>query len=239
MGSSGVQEVGVAMSTSPALAASIAALSVVALILAALVLVRFRRGHQLFHLYWGVGLLLVFVSIAIEAVVYVGVWSQALVQTYFVITAVLVGILSLGSAELALRRRWKFVWFGYIGLTSVALVVVGFLYSVSPGVVVNGVISGVPSSTVVIVSTLVTVPAAALLIVTSAYGAIREKRYHLFYITAGTIVFSIAGALYVVAFPVSLYYADFVGVALLFLGFVRVPAILARMPATAASSQRA
>lgn len=213
------------MSTSLALAASIAALSVVALILAALVIVRFHRGHQLFHLYWGVGLLLVFVSIAIEAVVYLGVWSQALVQTYFVITAVLVGILSLGSAELALRGRWKLAWFGYIGLTSVAVVALGFLYSVSAGVVVNGVISGAPSPMVVVVSTLVTVPAAALLIVTSAYGAIRQHRYHLYYITAGTIVFSIAGALYVATFPVSLYYADFVGVALLFLGFVHVPAL--------------
>lgn len=224
------------MSTSPAVGASIAALSAVSLILAFLVLARYRRGRQPFHLLWGLGLFLVFVSIALEAVVYFGVAPQVLLQSYFVISAVLVGILSLGSAELSLKLRWRVAWFGYMGVTGIALVVVGFLSSVSTGVVVNGVISGVPSTTVVILSSLITIPAAAMLIVTSAYGAIREKRYHLFYITFGTIVFSIAGALYVVSFPVSMYYADFVGVALLFLGFVKVPAISTHSPTPTAST---
>jgi hypothetical protein len=215
------------MSASETLAGSIVALSLVAFLLSVLVLARFHRDRQRCHLYWGAGLALVFVTLVEEAALFVGVWSQLLVQSYLVLVGVLVGILSLGSAELSLSGRWKPVWFGYIALTSAALAAVGFLSPASPSIVVAGVVSGIPSTPVVIASSLVTYPAAGLLIASSLYGALRGKRLQLLYITFGTVIIAAAGSLYLVAFPVSLYYAEFVGVALLFLGFVKIPALSA------------
>ncbi len=211
------------MSTSSLAAASLVALAAVALFLAVLVLLRFRKEGRRSHLYWGVGLLLVFVTLAQEVVLYIGVWSEPFVQTYLILVALLVSILSLGSAELSLKGRWKASWFAFVIVTGVALTVVGFLYTVPSSIVVDGVVSGSAPTPILLVSSIVTFPAAALLVGSSLYGAIWQKQRHLLFITFGTLVIAAAGALYLVSVPVTLYYAEFVGVALLFLGFVRIP----------------
>ncbi|MGA7476748.1 MAG: hypothetical protein WBW47_05955 [Thermoplasmata archaeon] len=219
------------ISTSTAIAASLGVLSVVAFVLAMLVLLRFRKERRACHLYWGVGLFLVFVTLVEEAVLDVGVWSQLLIQSYLILVAVLVGILSLGSAELSLSGRWRALWFGYIGVMSAALVILGLMVSVPSSIVVGGVVSGLPPPSIEVLSSLITVPGALLLIVSSLYGALRQRRLNLLYIALGTAVISAAGALYLVSLPVTLYYAEFVGVVLLFLGFVKIPRLVGTSPA--------
>ncbi|HYB77854.1 MAG TPA: hypothetical protein VEE83_04130 [Thermoplasmata archaeon] len=211
------------MSDASAIAVSLLALSVVTLALSVLVLRRYREERQRYHLYWGLGLFLFFVTLVQEAVLDLGVWSQLLIQTYLILVAVLVGILSLGSAELSLHGRWRSLYFGYIGVTSVALVVVGVTVTIPSSIVAQGVVSGVPPTSITVLSSVITVPAALLLILSSLYGVVRGRRYHLLYIAIGTAVISAAGALYLVSFPATLYYAEFVGMLLLFLGFVRIP----------------
>jgi hypothetical protein len=218
------------MSDSTAIAASLGVLSAVAFLLAMLVFLRYYRERQACHLYWSVGLFLVFVTLAEEAVLDLGIWSQPLIQSYLILVAVLVGILSLGSAELSLPGRWRALWFGYIGVMSAALVVLGLMVSVPSSIVVNGVVSGLPPPSVDVLSSLITVPGAVLLIVSSLYGAIRRHRLNLLYIALGTGVISAAGALYLVSLPVTLYYAEFVGVVLLFLGFVKIPRLARPRP---------
>jgi hypothetical protein len=211
------------MSDATAIAVSLLALSAAALLLAVLVLLRYQRERQPCHLYWSAGLFLFFVTLVEEAVLDLGVWSQLLIQSYLILVAVLVGILSLGSAELSLGRRGRPLYFGYIGVTSVALVAVGLSVTIPNSIVADGVVSGLPPTSITILSTIITVPAALLLILSSLYGAIRQRRYHLLFIAVGTAVISAAGALYLVSFPASLYYAEFAGILLLFLGFVRIP----------------
>jgi hypothetical protein len=215
------------MSTSTAVAASIVALSAVALVLALLVFRRYRAERRVCHLYWGAGLLLVVVVLAEEAALYVGVWNQPLIQTYLIVAALLVGVLSLGSAMLALAGRWRTAYFGYIGVTSAALVLVGLLTPVPTSIMSAGVVSGLPPTSIDVLSSLITFPAAVLLIVSSLYAAIKQPRPSFLYITAGAVVFSAAGTLYIVSFPVTLYYSDFLGVLLLFLGFVQIPRLSA------------
>ena len=211
------------MSNSAAIALSLVALSGFALLLAVLVLQRFRREHQPCHLYWGVGLFLFFVTLVEEAALDFGAWSELLIQSYLILVAVLVGILSLGSAELSLSRRPRILYFGYIAVTSAALVVVTFGVTISTGIMSQGVVAGLPPTSVDLVSTLITVPAALLLILSSLYGVYRTHHLHPLYIALGTAVISAAGALYLVSFPATLYYAEFVGMLLLFLGFVKIP----------------
>lgn len=218
------------MTGSAAVAGSIVGLSAVALVLAVLVLQRYRIERRTCHLYWGVGLLLVVAVLAAEAALYVGVWSQPLIQSYLILAAVLVGILSLGSADLSLRGRWKALYFGYVGVTSVALLAVGLATTIPTSIISGGVVSGLPPLWVDVLSSLITFPAAVLLIVSSLYGAFRQHQPRLLFITAGAIVFSAAGTLYLVSFPVTLYYSDFVGVVLLFLGFVTLPRLEAPSP---------
>lgn len=214
------------MSNSTAIAASLAALSVVALLLAVLVLRRYQRERRACYLYWGLGLFLFFVTLVQEAVLDFGVWSQPLIQSYLILTAVLVGFLSLGSAEMSLSARWRWPYFGYIGVMSVALVVVGFMVSIPTSIMSGGVVSGLPPTSIDLISSLITFPAAVLLIVSALYGVIKQHRLHLLYIAFGTGVLSAAGTLYLASFPATLYYAEFVGIFLLFLGFVRIPRLL-------------
>jgi len=205
------------------LAATIVGEALIAGALTGLVLHRFLRSRQPCHLYWGVGLALIAFTMAQEAVFYLGVWSTSFAQAYLVLVALLVGILSLGTAELALRGWEKRLWFGFIGVAGVALVVVGILYPPARSIVVSGVVTGLPPTPVTVVSSIVTVPATCLLVGASVYGAVWQKRYHLLFIAAGTAVIAAAGSLYLASFPLSLYYAEFVGAVLLFFGFVRLP----------------
>ena len=213
------------MSISEAIAASLVVLSIIALGLAALVLRRYWLERRVCYLYWGLGLFLFFVTLVEEAVLDFGVWSQPLIQSYLVLVAVLVGILSMGSAEISLARRWRWPYYGYLGVTSVALAVVGFTTSISTGIISDGVVSGLPPASIDLISSLITFPAAVLLVVSALYGVVKYRRYHLLYIAIGTGVISAAGTLYLVSFPATLYYAEFLGILLLFLGFVRIPRI--------------
>jgi len=203
-------------------AVSLGALSLIALLLGTLLLLRYRRDHLRWHLYWSVGILLTFVTLAQEAALFAGAWSQPMVRSYLVLVAVLVGVLSLGSAELALARRWRNVWFGFVGVASAACVVLGAGTPVPSSILVGGVVTGAPPVGPLIASSVLTFPSALLLIGASAYGAIRQKRPRLLFITAGTAILALAGSLYLVSFPATLYYAEFVAVVLLFLGFVNV-----------------
>jgi len=214
------------MSNSGAIAASLVFLSVIALVLAVLVLRRYWVERRPCYLYWGLGLFLFFVTLVEEAVLDFGAWSQPLIQSYLVLVAVLVGILSMGSAEISLARRWRWPYYGYLGATSVALLVVGFTTTISTSIISDGVVSGVPPVSIDLISSLITFPAAVLLIVSALYGAVKYRRYHLLYIAIGTAVISAAGTLYLVSFPATLYYAEFLGILLLFLGFVRIPRIV-------------
>jgi len=205
-----------------AIVVSILALSVVALVLALLVLSKFRRDRRPWHLYWGVGILLVFVTLLEEAALDAGDWSQPLIRSYLVLVAVLVGVLSLGSAELSLAGRWRAAWFGFVGLACAACAVVGALTSVSSSIMFQGVVWRLPPMDVVVASSVVTVPSALMLIVSSLYVVVRQRRFQLLYITVGTAVLSLSGSLYVASFPAAQYYAEFAAVVLLFLGFVSV-----------------
>lgn len=208
---------------------SLFVLSAAAVILAGLVLRHWggsRSGRP--YLWWGIGLLLVFVTTLEEGLIYAGVWSQALVQSYFILVAVLVGCLSLGSAELVLRGALRIGWLAFIGVATVAMIVVGLYYPAgSPSsLLTEGVVTGNPPTGTLVVSSILTVPGAFMLAGAALYGAMRDRHLQLLYIVAGVVVISIAGTLYAfLSIPVALYYTEFVGFVLLFLGFVKVPGI--------------
>jgi hypothetical protein len=203
---------------------SLVALTALGGALTAIVFRRWRGSQRRADFYWGLGLALVTLTLAQETVVYAGEVSDLFLRSYFFFVALLVGILSLGSAELALRPGIRRVYWAYLG---VATLVMGYLTLVTPvpvGVVHHGVITGNPDLIVVLSSSVITFPAAVLMAGSALLGAIRGRRWNLLYIALGILVISAAGGLYIVSFPVTLYYAEFVGVVLLFLGFIRLSA---------------
>lgn len=214
-------------------AAALGFLAALAVLLAAVELARHRAGRGTAHRYWSAGLFLVGLTLLMEAVFYLGVVPVPLLGAYLFLVAALVGVLSLGSAESwagAVRRR---LYAGYIAATSVATGLACLLAPSPASIVVGGVVSGSPSLAVVITSSLVTFPAAAVMVVGSIRDALRSRRWRLLGVAAGILVISVAGALYLVSVPITLYFAEFAGVVLLFFGFGVVPA---RGPATSGTA---
>ena len=84
---------------------------------------------------------------------------------------------------------------------------------------VNYVAWGVPPLLVTIFSTLITIPASAVLLVVAIKSYLKTKNKKMLSIIAGVVFVVIAGTLYIVSFPSLLYISEFVGILLLWYGF--------------------
>lgn len=194
---------------------------------------RFRVQGTRSHFYWSVGLGLVFFTLLEEALFYAGISSTALLSSYFFLVALLVGILSMGSAENGLPSRWRRVYLAYVAAATAVVGVFCVLTPASGAVLTQGIVTGNPSLGIILSSTALTVPAATLMAGLALLGVYRHRIWRLAYIAAGILVISAAGGLYIVSIPVTLYYAEFVGVLLLYVGFGGVRPSSLRRPASA------
>lgn len=198
---------------------SIGVLGLLAALLGVMEWRRYTRQGARAHLYWSVGLGLVFVTLLEEAAFYAGYWSSALLGSYFFLVALLVGILSWGSSENGLPQKWRPIYMGYTLAVTAVVGVFCLLNPVSGSVLSQGVVTGNPSLGIILSSTALTVPAATLMAGLALLGVYRSHVWRLGFIAAGILVISAAGGLYIVSIPVTLYYAEFIGVFLLYVGF--------------------
>ena len=203
----------------------------VSLVLLALLLVVLSvRGVRKFlatrvrtQLMWGAGLSLAAGAMAIEAVVYIGFVDSPLLQVYVFLSAAIVGVLSLGATKVLRSPRIEGVYTLY---TLVGCAIVGAACAVTPlpdSMVTGGIIAGNPPLLLIALSTLVTGPATVVLLAASAVSLRRSWRWQTMLMAAGALILGAGGALYIASFPVALYYAEFVGVLVLFLGLISLP----------------
>ena len=176
-----------------------------------------KRTRSLF--YWSTGLWVFSISVAIEVAFAFGIFSELLIRSYLFLVAILVEFLALGSVSLLNKKR---IVESYLTFNVAADIFLLFsLATTSVGdIITHGVVFGPLPILVTIASSIVTFPAAVLLVVISAVSYRRTRNNKLLSIIVGVIVVSIAGTLYIVAFPSFLYYAELAGIALLWLGFV-------------------
>lgn len=183
-------------------------------------LIRFARSRDAKELPWAFGLGLGTLATALELLAYLGFVSEPLLQAYVFCSAGIVGVLSVGSVRAFRRPR---VARAYTGYTAVALAAVAwgsFTTPLSLAMVRAGVIAGNPPVMLLVLSSLVTVPATVVLLTACVVSLRRSFRYRGLLVLAGASVLGAGGAFYIASFPVLLYYAEFVGIVLLFLGLV-------------------
>jgi len=186
-------------------------------------LVRFVRDHIRSQLAWGTGLGLAAVATAIELVVYLGVLDVPLLQAYVFLSAAIVGVLSLGCTQVIRSSRFRT---GYTAYTLAGCVLVGGLSFVTPlpaSMVSGGVITGNPPMTLLVLSSLVTGPATVVLLAAVVLSLRRAWQWRTVMMGIGASVLAAGGALYIASFPAALYYAELLGVILIFLGLVTLP----------------
>jgi hypothetical protein len=206
-----------------AIGASLFGLCALLVILCVRSALHYRERRVATELMWGGGLALAAGAMAVEAFVYLGYVNSPLLQLYVFLSAAIVGILSLGATKVLRSPR---IAFGYTVYTLGACAAVGVACLVTPlstGMVTQGIITGNPPLSLILLSTLVTGPATIVLLAASVVSLRRSWRIQTLLMVAGALILGAGGTLYIASFPVALYYAEFIGIFVLFLGLVSLP----------------
>ncbi len=147
-----------------------------------------------------------------------GLLARTWIKSYLFLVSLLVELLALGSIQLVGARAIRYTYYIFTILsTIVALYFVAVSYI---GYIITGyIVYGPLPLSVTLISSIITFPAAVVLVVVAAVSYWRTHSKKMLSIIAGTVVVSIAGTLYIVQFPAFLYYAEFIGILLLWLGF--------------------
>lgn len=202
------------------IAVSLGILTTVLASLSARGFVRFARDHNRHQVMWAVGLALGTVATSLELLAYVGLVNLLLLQTYVFCSAGIVGILSLGGLRAFHSRGWNRGYIVYIGTALTAVAAFSFTTPMPVSMVSSGVISGNPPLLLLVLSSLVTVPATVVLLWACVRSLRKNFRWRGLLMISGASVLGAGGAFYIASFPVMLYYAEFVGIVLLFFGLV-------------------
>jgi hypothetical protein len=216
-----------------AIGSSLVALTLMLVFLGARGTRRYLRNRERTQLMWAAGLGFAAAAMAIEAVVYVGVVTVPLLQGYVFVSAAIVGVLSLGATRVLRSPRLERGYSWYIGVTCAVVGLFCFVTPVPTGMVTNGIITGDPPLSLIILSTLVTGPATIVLLTASAVSLRRSRRWQTLLMIAGALILGAGGTLYIASFPVALYYAEFLGIVCLFLGLVSLQGASAPSPRAA------
>ena len=208
-----------------AIATSLAALSGALGVLAVRGFLRAYRTRKVAQAMWGAGLALGAAAMAVELLAYVGVVSEVLLQLYVFLSAGIVGVLSLGAAGSLRRPRLARGYGVFQAIALAATAVTCFTTPLPLSMVVAGIIAGNPPGSLLVLSSVVTVPATVLLLGTAVVSLRRSFRWSHVTMVAGACVLGAGGAFYIASFPVLLYYAEFVGIILLFVGLVNLSRI--------------
>jgi hypothetical protein len=206
--------------------AAFASLVLVFALLVALVVraaLQYWRSGNRDQIVWGTGLGFAAAAMAVEAIVYWGVPAAPYLPAYVFLSAAIVGVLSLGATRVLHRPHLEL---GYKAYVIASCGVVAALCAITPlpnSMVTAGVITGNPPLDLLVASTFVTGPATVLLLSASYLSLRRSWKWHTVLMIAGALILGAGGVLYIATFPIALYYAEFVGVVLLFLGLVNLP----------------
>jgi hypothetical protein len=205
------------------IATSLALLTALLFVLSVRALVRYFGSRSRPQLMWGSGLAIATAAMGVESVVYLGVVTSPILQAYVFFSAAIVGVLSLGATKILRSPRIERFYTGYIVATSALVAVASALTPLPNSMVSSGIITGNPPIMLIVLSSLVTVPATVVLLTATALSLRRSWRWQTLLMAAGAIILGAGGALYIASFPIALYYAEFIGILLLFLGLVSLP----------------
>lgn len=206
-----------------AIGASLVGLTVLLVVLCVRGALQYRRTRTQTQLMWASGIACAAGAMAIEAIVFAGIESSALLQAYVFLSAAIVGVLSLGATRILQSPRIERIYTGYTLATCAVVAGASALTPLPASMVSDGVITGNPPVDLLVLSSFVTFPATALLLGASYLSLRRSWRWQTMLMVAGAVILGAGGTLYIASFPVALYYAEFLGILLLFLGLISMP----------------
>lgn len=200
---------------------SLAVTTVVFLLSLALTFVLTRsyfRGRKASVMFWSAGMWAFTAGVLLEIAFALNASSELLIALYLFIVALLVELLALGSIQLIGSNRVKRAYYVFCVITTV-FIAYSLLSTNITNLIRDYIVYGNPPLLVIVASSLVTFPAAVVLIAVAVKSYLKTRSYKMLSIIAGVVVVSVAGTLYIASFPSILYAAEFVGIVLLWIGF--------------------
>ncbi|BCS91104.1 MAG: putative membrane protein [Candidatus Micrarchaeota archaeon] len=199
--------------------ASTLLISLLSLALAIVITVRYIKFRSKSLFFWSLGLW-AFTASAFEEVIFaLGLYSELLIDIYLFLVAMVVELLAMGSINLIRSNRSIRLYYIYSIIADMLLFYSLYISKVG-NIIENYIVYGSLPLSVVITSSIITFPAAVIIAAIAALSYKRDHNKKLLSIIAGVIVVSIAGTLYIAQFPAFLYYAEFIGILLLWIGFI-------------------
>jgi hypothetical protein len=171
-------------------------------------------------------------ALAVELIAYVGIVNSPLLQSYVFLSAAIVGVLSLGSAKSFRPGRFEGLYTGYMLAATGLVAWFSFTTPMPNSMVRAGIVVGNPPLLLLVLSSFVTVPATVVLLTAAVVHLRRAFRPKGLLMVVGACVLGAGGAFYIASFPVILYYAEFVGIVMLFLGLTDLSRFALAKPAT-------
>lgn len=175
-----------------------------------------RRQKQ--YLYWGIGMWIFAITDLLEVLFAWGVYSTGIAQAYLFLVALLVVPLAMGSISLIKSRLAIRAYVAYSAVVSAALLYYVITSNIG-SIVTNGIVNGQMPVPVLAVSSLITFPGLIIIVGIAVLSYVRTKRRKVLWIIAGMLVFALGGMLYIASIPASIYYTEFAGLLMLWLGF--------------------
>ena len=179
----------------------------------------YLRNRRPSHLFWSIGMWAFAVSVLLETAFSQNVYSGFLIDSYLLLVVILVEMLALGSLQLIKNGLYKKSYYAFAFV--VTMITAYTIFSADQGnLIMNYVVAGQPTLPVIIMSSIATFAAAIIIVAIALLSYGKTHSAKMLSIIAGVVVVSIAGTVYIVAYPYLLYYAEFIGIALLWIGFV-------------------
>ncbi|MDE1846139.1 MAG: hypothetical protein KGH53_02575 [Candidatus Micrarchaeota archaeon] len=194
-------------------------IALLAIALAVVIVQNYLRKNSASKLFWSLGMITFAVSTVLQIPFAYGIYSTLLISLYLFLVVLLVQLFALGSIQMVKNGNIRHFYYGFTIFAS-ALTLYSIVSSKIGNLLIGNVVAGLPPDFVLWASSIATFPAALVIIVCAGIAYQRTKQRKLLSIIAGVIVVSIAGTLYIAAFPAFLYFAEFVGVLLLWNGFL-------------------
>ena len=169
-------------------------------------------------MFWSAGMWTFTIGVLLEMMFALNISPEPLIALYLFLVAVLVELLALGSIQLIGYNAIKKTYYAFCVITT-AFIAYSLLSTNITNFIKDYIAYGNPPLLVIVSSSLVTFPAAVVLIAVAVKSYMRTRSYKMLSIIAGVIIVSIAGTLYIASFPSILYAAEFVGIVLLWIGF--------------------
>ena len=192
---------------------------VLTLALAAVMTQRYLSKKARSLMFWCAAVWIFAVAVFLEILFAYGLNSEPLISAYLLLVAILVELLALGSMELIKSKRARELYGAFAVLSTILLI-----YSLSASrmgnMLTDYIVYGNLPLSVAITSSLITFPAAAIIVAIAAKSYLVRRSNKLLSIIAGVVIVSVAGTLYIVQFPALLYISEFIGILALWYGFI-------------------